>query len=120
MKGHSFRLRLGYALAGIRVALRDEPSFKFQIFAGFGATAMLLVLQPAPIWWALVFVTIAAVLAAELLNTALEGILDLLHPQPHFLIAKAKDCAAAAVLLLSVASLGVGAALIWNFLNSKH
>ena len=53
------------------------------------------------IWFALVVVTIGAVLAAELINTALEHALDALHPQPAPLIKIAKDCAAAAVLVLS-------------------
>ena len=47
------------------------------------------------------------VLAAELFNSALEAALDRLHPERHPAIKVAKDCAAAAVLLLSLTALGV-------------
>jgi diacylglycerol kinase (ATP) len=69
----------------------------------------LLVLRPPAVWWALCIVMAAAVLAAELVNTSLEHLIDHLHPELHPSIRNAKDCAAAAVLLLSLASLVVGA-----------
>jgi len=71
------------------------------------AVALLLVSRPEPMWWAIFFLVISAVLAAELFNTALEHVIDRLHPEVHPLIAQSKDCAAAAVLLLSVAAIGI-------------
>jgi diacylglycerol kinase (ATP) len=71
-------------------------------------------LRPAPVWWALVAVTVAAVLAAELVNTALEQLADRLHPEQHPQIKAAKDCGAAAVLVCSIAALAVAAALLFD------
>ena len=56
--------------------------------------------------------TIAGVLAAELLNTALESALDLLHPELNSVVGKVKDYSAGAVLVMSVASVAVAVALV--------
>jgi diacylglycerol kinase (ATP) len=57
------------------------------------------------------------VIAAELFNTAIERLADQLRPELHPQIRIVKDCAAAAVLVLSAGALCVGAALalsLWN------
>ncbi len=75
------------------------------------------VLQPALIWWALVGTMIALVLAAELINTALEHLVDHLHPERHPRIKIVKDCAAAAVLLLSLGAAWVGVLMVLSVDN---
>ncbi len=109
MKNEQFLNRLGYAVSGIAVALRSERSIQTQVFFAFAAAGLVLVLRPEPVWWALVGVMIAVVLAAELFNTALENLADHLHPSIHPKIRIAKDCAAGAVLLLSAAAVWVAA-----------
>lgn len=114
MKNEPFYRRLHYALQGIRTAFQTEASFRTQCTFAAGAIVLLALTRPRPIWWAIVLITVASVLAAELFNTALEFVIDRLHPEQHPMIARAKDCAAGAVLILSIASLGVAAALIWE------
>lgn len=118
MKNQPFHLRFLNAVMGIRAAFESESSFRTHSVFALGAIIFLVGVRPKAIWWALVFLTIAAVLASELINTALEYIADRLHPEPHPMIARAKDCAAAAVLILSLAALGVGGALLWETLSS--
>ena len=118
MKNRPFHHRLRYALKGIRTAFQNEASFRTQCVFSGGAALLLVALRPKPVWWALVLLTASAVLAAELLNTALEFIADRLHPDQHPMIANAKDCAAGAILILSLTSLGVAAALIFDYLGS--
>ena len=61
-----------------------------------------------PVWaWALVVLAIALVLVTELLNSALEAVVDLVSPHDHPLAKRAKDVGAAAVL---VAACGAAAA----------
>ena len=117
MKNQPFHLRLRYALSGIRTAFQNEASFRTQCAFAGGAILLLLTLRPKPMWWALILLTVSAVLGAELVNTALELIVDRLHPEQHPMIAKAKDCSAGAVLILSLASLGVASALILDCLG---
>lgn len=114
MKNRSFPERLGFAVRGWRAAWHSESSFRAQVALAIGALLILAILKPEPLWWALFSLSIGAVLAAELLNTALEKILDHLHPETHPMIAVAKDCAAGAVLVLAIASGGVLAALLWS------
>ncbi|THD36818.1 MAG: diacylglycerol kinase [Sphingomonas sp.] len=111
MKNRPFRERLGFALAGWRAGWRRERSFCTQAVIGVAAAAALVVLRPAPIWWALVAMLAALILALELLNGAIEAVIDLLHPGLHDEITAAKDMVAGAVLAISAAALVVGAAL---------
>ncbi|MBS1190201.1 MAG: diacylglycerol kinase [Rhodocyclaceae bacterium] len=107
MKGQQFHRRLGFALAGWVEGFRGENSFRTQVAAAALAVLATAALRPPLVWWALVVVSIALVLAAELFNTALERIIDGLHPDKAEFIRQAKDCAAGAVLVFSVASVVV-------------
>lgn len=116
MKNLSFYKRLSFALNGLRNAFQSEASFRFQSFAAFGIFLVLLILKAAPVWWALMTLTVGAVLTAEMFNTALERALDRLHPDLHESIGLAKDCAAGAVLVASLASSGVFLAFLCDHL----
>ncbi|MCH7862439.1 diacylglycerol kinase [Sphingomonas sp. NPDC092331] len=112
MKGRPFRARMGFALAGIRAGWAREASFRSQARLAAAALLALLVLRPAPIWWALVALCCAIVLALELVNSAMEAVIDLLHPGIHPSIKAAKDLLAGAVLVASVAALAVAVAMV--------
>lgn len=112
MKNQAFHRRLRFALNGIACAWRGEASFRFQCVASAAILAMLAWRRPAPLWWAFLLTLCAVVLAAELFNSALEAALDHLHPDQHAAIGVAKDCAAAAVLMLSMASVAGFAAFV--------
>ena len=112
MKNRPFLERLRFALAGIAYALRAESSFRTHAIAAAGAFSALIWLRPAPVWWALVALTTVAVLGAELFNTALEQLADRLHPDQHPQIRMAKDCGAAAVLVLCIGAVVVAGALL--------
>jgi len=101
-KNQPFHKRLGFAMHGVRAAWCNEASFRTQCCAAAIVLAVLAWRRPAPLWWALLLVNCGMVLAAELFNSALEAALDLLHPAPHPSVKIAKDCAAGAVLMLSV------------------
>jgi undecaprenol kinase len=119
MKNRPLRQRIGFALAGLGEGWRRERSLRTHcVFAGLAVVA-LLILRPTPIWWALIVVVIALVIAFELLNSALEGLIDLLHPAIHPEIKVIKDMAAAAVLALSIAALVVAAAMVVDSLQQR-
>ena len=58
--------------------------------------------------WAIIFLTMGMVWMAELLNTALEAVVDLASPDTHPLAKIGKDIGAAAVLISALAALIVG------------
>jgi diacylglycerol kinase len=103
-KNRPFAARLRCALRGFAHALGSEQNLKIQLLAFAAAIAALLLLRPGALWWALVLASSAAVLACELLNTAIERLADALGT--------VKDCAAAAVLVACLGALGVAAALL--------
>jgi diacylglycerol kinase (ATP) len=99
---------------GLRATWRSEKSFKTHVAATIAVIGVLAWLAPSPLWWGLAALTIGFVLAAEVLNTAIEGLADHLHPEQHPAIKAVKDCAAGAVLIASVAALGVAAAFVYD------
>ena len=116
-KQRSFAARLRFALQGLAHALANERSFRVQLLLGAAALGALLVLRPAPIWWALVLLASAAVLAAELFNSAIEALADAVHPEKSEGIRIAKDCAAGAVLIAALGALAVAFALLAQLLS---
>jgi undecaprenol kinase len=118
MKNQSLFYRLGFAVSGLRATWRAEHSFKTHVVAAAAVVAVLLWLRPAPLWWAIAALTIGFVVAAEVFNTAVEGLADHLHPEQHPAIKAVKDCAAGAVLVASVAALGVAAAFVYDLVLS--
>lgn len=112
MKGMPFVYRLKFALRGLGAAFVHESSFRFHVAAAVAAITATLWISPPMAWIALVFLAVGLVLAAELINTALEHALDGLHSQEAPFIRVAKDCAAAAVLVLSVAAVVVFVAML--------
>ena len=116
MKNRPFHQRLGFAVAGIREGWRRERSFRTQVLLGGLAVVALLILRPAPIWWALFVLIIALIWAMELMNSALETLIDHLHPGLHDEIRALKDMAAGAVLVLSLASLVIAAMMLLSLI----
>ncbi len=108
---------MGFALAGVMHGLRRERSVRFEAVVLVLVFAALAVLRPEPIWWAAAALASAGVLAAELLNTAIETLADHLSPEVHPQIRVVKDCAAAAVLVAVVGALVVAAALAVHLLH---
>ena len=111
-KNQSFVKRVRFALAGLREGIRAEHSLRFQGAAFLCVLITLCVLRPEPVWWAMAALASALVITAELFNTALEHLVDHLHPERHPRIGMVKDIAAAAVLTAVLGALGVAAAFI--------
>ena len=114
MKNQALIYRFGYAFAGLRAAWRTENSFKTHVAAAVLVLAVLLWFGPPPLWWAIAMLTVAFVIGAEVFNTAVEGLADHLHPEQHPAIRTVKDCAAGAVLVATIAALGVAAAFVYD------
>ena len=112
MKNQSFRRRAGFAIQGVTWAWRGEASFRQQAAVSLTVLLILVWRRPAMVWWALLLMNCGLVLAAALFNTALEHAFDHLHPERHAAIEVAEDCAAGAVLLLSLTALCVVVAFV--------
>ena len=111
-KNHSFLRRLGFAWAGFADALHGERSLRTQLGILLAGVAVLVYWRPPAAWWALVSLSAAGVLTAELFNTAIERLADHVHPALHPQIRVVKDCAAAAVMCMALGAIGVAIALV--------
>lgn len=102
----------GYAFSGIGQTFREGRNFKVQL--GFAVAAIVLgfAFCITPVEWIAVAICIGVVLGGECVNTAIEAIVDLASPEYHELAKRSKDCAAAGVLVCSIAAVVVEAIII--------
>ena len=98
-----------FALTGLRHGWASQRNFRTEVVLGAFALLTALWLR-APL--APVLLACGLVLALELMNTAVEALVDLVSPQPHPLAKVAKDAAAGAVLVGAFLAVLVGAAVL--------
>jgi diacylglycerol kinase (ATP) len=102
-----------YAWAGISYAFRTQRNFRIHVAVCLLAVSLSIILHLQPVEIAVIAITSGLVLALELLNTAIESLVDLTVKQTYHELAKiAKDCAAGAVLVAAMVALTVAAILI--------
>ena len=99
------------ALRGMGIAWREELNFKIEVACGILALLAAALLEVSRTEFIILFLVIGFVLATETLNTALEEFCDMVRSSPDPHVAKIKDLAAAAVLISSIAAIGIGAAI---------
>lgn len=96
-----------YAFKGIATCFSSELHFRWHCYAALITLLLGLLFSISLHEWMIVFVCIGMVLAAELLNSAVEHLCDVVHPEYHPAIKKIKDMAAGAVLVLALCSIAV-------------
>lgn len=102
-----------YAWAGVCYAFATQRNFRIHTLVGSVVLTTGVLLQLEPIALSILALTSAFVMIMELLNTALESVVDLTVGQSYHELAKiAKDCAAGAVLLSAIAAVMVGGCLL--------
>ena len=97
-----------YAFEGWLYVLRTQKNSWIHVLVSLAVIALGLWLRLSRFEWVIIILTIAMVWMAELMNTALEAIVDMTMPETHPLAKVAKDVSAAAVLVAASASVLVG------------
>lgn len=97
-----------YALRGLRRLVRTQANARIHLAATLGVLLLGMYAELALAQWALLVLAIGLVWTAEALNTAVETLADCVTEDYHPLIEKAKDVAAAGVLLAALTAAGVG------------
>lgn len=100
----NLRQSLAFALAGLRSAFQSQANLRIHIVIAACVVIAGFVLRISRVEWAVIAALIAMVIALELLNTAIEAVVDLASPALHPLAKTAKDTAAAAILVAAVGS----------------
>lgn len=113
-------LSFRYAFQGMADLLRSQPNARIHIVVAVLTAGAGAYLHLATWEWVAVTGCIATVLAFEAMNTALEHLTDLVSPEYHPLAGRAKDAAAAAVLIAAIGAVVVGGLIffpkIWALL----
>jgi diacylglycerol kinase (ATP) len=103
------RLRsVGFALQGLHALWATQPNVRIHAVATSCVVAAGWYCQIGRTDWLALVLAIALVWVAEALNTGIEWAVDLASPDHHPLAGKAKDVAAAGVLLASMAAVVIG------------
>ncbi len=103
-----------YAFNGIRDLFQSQINARIHAFFIILVTVGGFFFNISKTEWLLCIIAMAMVLAAEAMNTALEYLVDLVSPEYNELAGKAKDAAAAAVLILAIAAAIIGLMIFWN------
>lgn len=98
----------GYAFRGVAALLTTQHNARIHAVATVAVVVAGFVLAVNSVEWALLLLAMGMVWLAEAFNTALEALCDRIAPDPHPLVGRAKDVAAAGVLLAASAAAAVG------------
>jgi len=109
-----------HAFRGMLETYRSERNFRIHLAVAAVAVGFGLWMELSASEWRWIVLCIALVCALELMNTAVEALVDLLSPAEHPLARKAKDAAAGAVLVAAAFSVVVGWSIffpkLWGYL----
>ena len=113
MKPRKFSLksRFGsfkFALNGLCSVLKNEHNSRIHLLVAIIAVVLGIILKLDRYEWSLLIIVIGTVFLTELLNSSLESLADIIDPGWNEQIRKAKDYAAAAVLISAIISVIVG------------
>ena len=97
-----------YSIDGLVYAYKYEQSMMIHVFATICVLAVNIFFRVSDFEWLITIVCIGMVLAAELINTAIEAVVDLITLEQHPLAKIAKDCTSAATFVLAMMALAIG------------
>lgn len=112
-----FAARVGFAFSGIRSAFRNERNLQIQLVIAILTFAVFLLLQVSFVEFLIMLLLIGGVISLELMNTALEHVVDLVTKDYHPLAKTAKDIAAGSVLFFSFMALISGIIIVIHHLR---
>ena len=101
----------GYSFQGIRLALRHEAAFRQEMVLFVILLPLAFLLGRNPLDYLLLIGSLLLVLIVELLNSAIEAVVDHVSPEFSELAGRAKDMGSAAVFI-SIA----GVIMVWGFI----
>ena len=107
----------GYAWKGIRCCVGKEQNLSFHLIATVCVVIAGFALGITRTEWICIILCIGIVIAAELFNSAIERLVDLVSPQRHPLAGQIKDIAAGAVLVCALAAMVVGLVIFIPYLT---
>lgn len=106
----------GYSMAGLGAALRHEAAFRQELVLALIMIPAAFVAGESALERALMIASVMLVLMVELVNSAIEAVVDRIGPERHELAGRAKDIGSAAVFVSLV-----NVVLVWGIiLGERH
>ena len=99
---------LKHALRGLSYAFRNEHNFQIEIVFAVLVFLLAVLFQLSSTEQSILLIAVCIVLALELLNTAVERLVDIMKPRVHPYAKVVKDIMAAAVLIASLSAVLIG------------
>ncbi len=103
-----FLKSFGYSLDGLKYAYKYEQSMLIHVIVTIAVIIVNIILKVTAVEWLITFIAIGMVLASELINTAIEAVVDLVTLEIHPLAKIAKDCGSAATFVLAMMAAVIG------------
>jgi len=97
----------GYAIVGIITAFKQQ-NMRIHFISMIIVLIAGLLTRLSTVEWLVIILMIAMVIGAEMINSAIESVVDLASPELHHLAKQAKDIAAGAVLVFAICSVVIG------------
>lgn len=97
-----------YAIQGFISSFKTERNMKIHVLATIIVIILGIILKITLIEWCMIALAIGAVISAELFNTAIETVVDMISPEKNEKAKLAKDISAAAVLIVAISAAIVG------------
>ncbi len=97
-----------YAFEGLKTLLRNEHNSRIHFFAAVIAIVLGFILKISTTEWCIILFAIGFVIFAEIINTAIETLTDMISPEYHKKAKEVKDLAAAGVLIAAIIALAIG------------
>lgn len=107
----------GYSWQGLRAAWQHEAAFRQEAVAALIAIIVACWLEVEPVTRVLLIGSVVLVIIVEVLNSAIEAVVDRIGSELHPLAGRAKDMGSAAVLLAILLALFVWLALLLPLLR---
>jgi len=105
-----------YAFQGILFALKSQHNAWIHLVATILVCIAGWMLRVSPADWRWLIIAIVLVWFAELMNTAFEYLCDVISPEFHISVKRAKDIAAGAVLVCALGAALIGLSVFWSYL----
>jgi len=99
---------INYSMAGLRYAYKNEQSMTIHVSITAAIIILGILLDISRLEWIICIFLLGIIMATELINTALEAVVDLITQDYHPLAKIAKDTASAAVFVFSLVAVIIG------------
>jgi diacylglycerol kinase (ATP) len=104
---------LGYSRDGLAAAWKNEAAFREEILLASITMPLAIYLGKTGVERALMLGSIVLILIVEILNSAIEAVVDKASPERHELAKRAKDMGSAAVLFSLINAAVIWACVLW-------